>query len=77
MRSEAEPRIDYVIDGNEVEARDLRDQLKEKEGVVWESKVEQGHHHDQLKGVDRAPEHLDRRRTNLIKSLKLTVECSK
>ena len=77
MRSKSEPRIDYVIDGNEIEAGDLRNQLKEEESVVWEGKVEQGHQHDQLKGIDRAPEHLDRRGTNLIKRFKLTEECSR
>ena len=77
MRSESEPSINDVIDGNQVEAGYLRDQLEKEECIVWEGQVEQGHQNDQLEGVDSAPEHLDRRGTNLINSLKLTVECSK
>ena len=40
MMSESEPSIYYVIDGDQVEARDLRDQFEEEEGVVWEVQVE-------------------------------------
>jgi hypothetical protein len=66
-----------VIDWNQVEAGYLRDQLEKEECIVWEGQVEQSHQHDQLEGVDSAPEHLDRGGTKLIKSFKLTEECSK
>ena len=40
MRREFEPWIDDLINGNQVEAGNLRNQFKQEEGIFGESQIE-------------------------------------